>query len=53
MDSFYEGPPLIIDHLSKDELFEIIKPFNLILDKNAKFGSDQNGGFGYFVIEDF
>ena len=31
----------------------MIKPFKLILDNNGKVGSDQNGGFGYVVIEDF
>ena len=45
-------PPLTIDNLSKDEIYEIIEPFNLILNNHMKRRSDQDGGFGYVVIED-
>lgn len=46
-------PPLITDHLLKDELYEMIEPFNLIFDSHIKRRSDQDGGFGYVVVEYF
>ena len=50
---YFGDLPLNIDHISKDELCITFKPFNLFLDKNGKVGSDQDGGFGYVVIEGF
>ena len=35
VDAFCEGPQLNVDHIYKDELCEMLKPFNLVLDKNG------------------
>lgn len=49
----FVDPPLTANHILKDELCEMLEPFNLIFNKNGKVGSDQDGGFGYMVIEYF
>ena len=50
--TFSKDPTLSTDHLSKYELCGILEPFKIILD-NIKGRSDQEGRFGYVVIEYF
>ena len=53
IDAFSEDFPLNYDHLSKDELYEMLRTSNLILHNHVKRRSDQDGIFGYVVIEYF
>ena len=53
VDAFSEGPQLNVDHIYKDELCEMLKPFNLVLDKNGNVWSYKDCGFFYIFIEEF
>ena len=35
VDAFSEGPQLNVDDISKDKICEMLKPFNIVLDKNG------------------
>ena len=49
----FNDPPLFVDHILKDENFEMLEPLNLILNKHVKGRNDQDGAFGYVFIEYF
>ena len=41
------------DHLSKHDIIENYISSHHLITRNRNVGSDQDGGFGYVVIEDF
>lgn len=49
--SCFKDPPLTVDHLSKDKLCEMLEPFNLLLNNHMERRRDQDGRFGYVIIE--
>lgn len=53
ISAFSKYPPLIDDHLSNDDIYEMLKPFDLMLNSHVKRINDHNGGFGYVVIDEF
>ena len=53
VSTFFQDPQMASDHLLKDDVFEKIDSYNLVINKNGNDKSDQDGGFGYVVIEYF